>query len=313
MPTSDTKLPKDRAHQRVSRQGERGEHPCRGLTWLAAAIAALLAPVTAGSQTDPQGPARKPAPERLEKWPSSTEAERRRVIALIGQFKKDNPELHSDTERRLLATGDVAIPLLLHKVSDREPNINGHIFAVLDELLQQRHAVLMGKQVKGKRTELRRYLVRRLCQFHAPDMRKLFTRVQSDEDPEIAFFASLGLLGLADLEQLDPVLSYTNQHWADQRDLLATVLVEVRSEAAGVALAEKIAAARSTGQTTGLRLMRYLATPGQRALVRNYLMAEDHNVKKAAINTMRVLSGQPPLEKLSVFQTIEMAKEWLDK
>ncbi|MEC7583473.1 MAG: hypothetical protein VYE77_04085 [Planctomycetota bacterium] len=268
---------------------------------------------TANAQADPPEVPEKQAPERLQKWPPSTEAQRRRVIALIGQFRKDNPELHDKAEQDLLATGDIAIPVLMQKVSDREPNLNEQIFAVLDELLQPRHAMLMSKQVKGKRFELRRYLVRRLCQFHAADMNKLFQRVQSDEDEEIAFFASLGLLGLGDLEQLDPVLTYANQHWTEQRDLMAEVLVAARSEAAGTALAAKIADARSPEVATGLRLMRYLATRSQRVLVRNYLLAEDHNVKKAAINTMRVLSGQPPIEKLSVFQTIEMAKEWLDK
>ena len=293
-------------------------HACRrpaqrNHTWLAAVFAALLATGTASSQTEPQNPAKAEAPERLAKWPPSTEAQRRRVNALIGQFRKDNPELQTRSEQQLVKTGDIAAPLLLQRVSDREPNINEAVFVVLDQLLQPRHAVLMAKRVKGKRTELRRYLVRRLCQFHAADMRQLFERVQSDDDEEIAFYASLGLLGLADLEQLDPVLTYARKHWTTQRDLMAEVLVEVRSEAAGIAILAEIADAASTAQTTGLRLMRYLATQDQRALVRPYLLAEDHNVKKAAINTMRVLTGQAPIEKLSVFQTIEMAKEWLDK
>ena len=49
-------------------------------------------------------------------------------------------------------------------------------------------------------------------------------------------------------------------------------------------------------------------------IVKPYLDAETHNVKKAAINTLRVIvAGQEPLEKLSVFQAIEMANEWKKK
>jgi hypothetical protein len=36
-------------------------------------------------------------------------------------------------------------------------------------------------------------------------------------------------------------------------------------------------------------------------------------VKREAINTARVLHGEEPIENLSVFQAIEMAKQWLDK
>jgi hypothetical protein len=51
----------------------------------------------------------------------------------------------------------------------------------------------------------------------------------------------------------------------------------------------------------------------QASLLRHYLEASDHTVKKEAINTARVLHGEPPLENLPVFQAIEMSKEWLKK
>ena len=57
-------------------------------------------------------------------------------------------------------------------------------------------------------------------------------------------------------------------------------------------------------------MMRYLATKNQEVIVRNYLTAEDNNVKKAAVNAMRALHGEEPDEKLSVFQVIEEAKKW---
>ena len=67
------------------------------------------------------------------------------------------------------------------------------------------------------------------------------------------------------------------------------------------------------GRSRKTRLLRYLGTKDTVVVVRNYLTAEDHTVKKEAVNTMRALHGQEPIENLPVFQVIEMAKEWLTK
>ena len=66
-------------------------------------------------------------------------------------------------------------------------------------------------------------------------------------------------------------------------------------------------------QMAGLRLLRQLAVKDHVVVVRGYLGSPDHTVKREAVNTMRVLHGEAPIENLTVFQAIEMAKEWQKK
>jgi hypothetical protein len=109
------------------------------------------------------------------------------------------------------------------------------------------------------------------------------------------------------------VLERCRRDWLEVQPLVAEVLPNARGDALGRAVAEAIAKATAPVQASGLRLMRYLATENQVVIVRNYLSAEDHNVKKEAVNAMRALHGQAPIEDLPVFRVIEMAKEWLSK
>ena len=76
---------------------------------------------------------------------------------------------------------------------------------------------------------------------------------------------------------------------------------------------ERIAQARATDKMAGLRLLRHLATLDQKTLLRSHLESPDFTVKREAINTARVLHGEAPLEKLSSFQAINLAKQWLQK
>jgi hypothetical protein len=265
----------------------------------------------------PQAPAPSPAgqerPTKLDEWPALNDDQKQRVLALVGQFKKDDPALREGARDQLAAFGEGIAPLLFLQVSDRNDNVNADIFAVLDRVLTSRHAALMARECKKPKLELRRYVVQRLCRFVDPAMQPVLAAATRDKDAEVAYHAHLGLLGLGEASSLPPVLERSRKEWRAVQPLCAEVLPKARSDALGRAVAEAIAKAQPPVQAAGLRLMRYLATKSQTIIVRTYLQAEDHNVKKEAVNAMRVLNDQAPIEDLSVFQAIEMAKEWLNK
>ena len=57
---------------------------------------------------------------------------------------------------------------------------------------------------------------------------------------------------------------------------------------------------------------------GERAravpLVKPYLDSTDNSIRIAAINALRgIVDGEPPLDKLSVFDAIERAKRWKER
>lgn len=266
------------------------------------------------SDTPPGGtpPADEP-PARLDEWPELSKPQKDRVLALFGQFKKDDEKLHAQASEELLALGAGAAPLLFQRVSDRPENQNDALFAVFDAMLDRRHAALMARQCKKPQVELRRYLVRRLCAFAEPDLLPVLKGHVGDKDEATAFYASLGMLALKQKEAVAPVLAYTKTRWDEVGALVAKVLEAARSDEVGEWLWDAIASARPTDQMAGLRLLRYAAPKQQAQRLRPYLESPDHTVKKEAVNTARVLHGEEPLESLSVFQAIELSKQWLQK
>jgi hypothetical protein len=270
----------------------------------------------AGSAAKPAaGGAAKPAAQagRATEWPKLPETEQERVLGLVGQFRKPETTLHEPAREQLVAIGPSAVPLLLLQVSDREGNLNQHLFLVFDRLMQPEHAALMAREWKKPKVELRRYLTQRLARFHDPEMVPILEAATKDKDADVAFYGAVGLLGQKKTSALPIVLANCRQRWNDVRPLCADVLPAARSPEVGNAVFEAIAKAQAADQMTGLRAARFLATKDHFVIVRTYLAASDHTVKKEAVNLARVLHGQDAIENLSVFQAIEMAKEWLTK
>lgn len=274
---------------------------------------ALFLVATLSAQADPPAPTPTDQPPKLDAWPELKSPDKERVLPLFGQFKKPDPELRAAAAKDLQTIGAGAAPLLLQQVADRAENQNDQLFALFDTMLDRRHAALMARECKKPRVELRRYLIKRLCTFADPDVLPVLQASMKDKDELTAFYAQLGVLALRQRDGVAPVLDYTKTHWKEVGDFVASVLPQARSVEVGTWLFDAIAAAPPADQMAGLRLLRYLAPRDQASMLRRYLEASDHTVKKEAINTARVLHGEPPLENLPVFQAIEMSKEWLKK
>lgn len=287
----------------------------RSLASLALAAAAFVTPAQASAQAQktPTAPAQAQAPDKLGEWPALKDTDKDRVLAFVGQFRKADPQLHAEARKQLVALGDAAAPLIMQQVSDRADNTNTHLFAVLDEVLTARHTALMAREAKKPRIELRRYLIQRLCRLGDPDLAAVFESLQKDKDEQTVFYAQLGLLALKRRESLPAVLAYTKTRWSEVNTLVAEVLTPARSRELGDAVFEAIAKAPAVDQMTGLRLLRYLMVKEQGVILRGYLEASDHTVKREAVNTARVVHGEAPIDNLSVFQAIEQAKQWLQK
>lgn len=283
---------------------------------LAALTCALLFTPRAAAQDDPPAPPAPPPgeqPKKLDEWPALKATDKDRVLALAGQFRKADPELRAGAAKELVALGAGAAPLLFQQVADRAENHNDQVFAVFDTMLDRSHSALMARECKKPRVELRRYLIRRMCAFADRDLLPVLQATTKDKDEQTAFYASLGTLVLQQKDGVAPVLAYTKLHWKEVGEFVATVLPSGRSHETGLWVWESITNAPAADQMAGLRLLRYLATKEQVGLLRRYLEASDHTVKKEAVNTARVLHGEAPLENLPVFQAIELSKQWLEK
>lgn len=251
--------------------------------------------------------------KKLSEWPKLKKAHSDAARAKTRQFRKTKAELHEKASAQLVDYGAGVAPILIPMIKDRTDGINDHLFGVLDAVLKPEHASLIAREAKRPSVEWRRYLMRKLATFRDVDIAPIMAKAVKDKDEDIAFYASLGMLGLGKHDGLDAVLVAAKQRWSDVSPLVAKVLTPARSADAATPVFEKIAAARPTDKMAGLRLLRYLMVKEQGMLLRTYLQAPDFSVKKEAINTARVVHGEKPLEKLASFQAINMAKKWLDK
>lgn len=279
----------------------------------ALSILASLAPGQAGDERsrDQQEPA--PTVKKLTDWPKFKKTKAGAVRSKVKQFRKAKVELHEKASEQLIAMGAGVAPILIPLVNDRQDGLNEHLLAVLDQVVGPEHASLLARETRRPSLEWRRYLMRKLATFRDADMAPILAAALKDKDPDIAFYAALGLLGLGRHDGLDTVLLETKKRWSEYGPLIAQILTPARAAKTASPIYAKIVEARPTDQMAGLRLLRYLMSKDQSKQLRYFLESQEFTVKRAAINTARVVHGQKPIEKLSSFQAIGMAKEWLSK
>ena len=261
------------------------------LSLATAATAALDRPPTPPrAQASSAAAPRQQDPSKQATWPKLEKRDLDRARAAAKQFRKKQTELHEAAADQLKRMGAGVAPVLIRLISDKAQNVNEHLFSVLDAVVDSSHAALMAREVRRKSVACRRYVVRRLAGMRDRDMLPVLRKLVDDKDADIAFFAALGALALGDGAGVDKVLEAARQRWTEQRALIAATLAPARSAEVSRLIWERIGQARPTDQMAGLRVLRHLATKEQ-----------------------RVLHGEAPLEKLSSFQAINLAKKWLEK
>ncbi|MEM7202345.1 MAG: hypothetical protein AAF628_18890 [Planctomycetota bacterium] len=285
-----------------------GPHPLRALGL--AAMAALLG-VVATAPTAAQKPAEASAP----RWPELERKQKARITKLTKDLRQaKDPEVMAKLEADIADLGAAAAPRLLDLLSDYRKNINPSLTRVLDSVTVAEHAPLLAQRASDKRVAVRRYVVQRLSGFGLPEMAPIFREARKDEEADIAFQASIGLCAAGDMDALPEIFERCVGEWADIRERLAQPLEAIR----GIKASRKVLALMrgddDRRQIAGLRLLRLVGEKAVKGLIAPYLDTEVHGVKKEAINALRVVvDGEPPLDELSVFQAIEMAKTWKEK
>lgn len=257
-------------------------------------------------------PAPTPQDGKVAEWPELKPTDKAKVLPLVGQLRKDKPELREAGHKQLVELGAGIMPLAVQQASDRENDAaaNAALFAVFDDVLKPEHAQLMARELGKPRVELRRYLIGRLARFADASVLSALQKCTKDKDADIAAKAAIGAFAVGDADALPAVLALAKSGWKDYGPMLAEVLPHARSAKSGDLVLKAIASGDTIDKMGGLRLLRYVATKEQAVEIKAYLRSAENNVKKEAVNAMRVLHGEEAIENLSVFQAVEMAKKW---
>ncbi len=258
-----------------------------------------------------RGPSQDAAPEPPA-WPELSRREQTQVKQTCDQLRKTGKaERIADLEQRLQQFGAGAAPLLIDRLSDMRKNINAPLQRVLEHLVTDADAPLLARRAQDDRLAIRRYVVGRLERTGNRDMLPVFRHALGDDDDEVRLAAVLGITRCGDTAALPQLLEHCIADWHAVRARAEPALAGVKGRAAAEWLATPLSDDSEPRKVAALRMLRVAGDRQSTALIAPLLDSENHNLKRAAINALRgIVDGDPPLDKLSVFQAIEMAKTW---
>ena len=282
-------------------------------TWpprLRSAALVLLAAMTPMAAAQPP----QPAPVEKPAWPKLETGQRERLEQLFKNLASKNEELRDAAEAELQGIGAAAAPLMIAHLSDLAINVNESLLRVLPRVTAAEHAPLLAQLIGSRRLAIRQFVAQRLAELHPPEMGPVFRAALRDRDASVVFLAKVGLAGIGDLEFMDAVFERCSTDWNGWREVMARALRGAHGEKATHWLLERMTEGTARDRVTGLRLLRTVGVRSAAGRIAGYLDSESHNVKKEAINALRaIVDGEPPLDELSVFEAIEMAKKWKEK
>ncbi len=279
--------------------------------WMLALLAAVSMPAA-------QEEREKPLPNKPGKpireaatWPKLSAKDAGRTKGLLKLLRSKNEDAASRAEQQLIALGPAVAPLAIAKLTDFKINNNDALRRILNTTTTKIHAPLIAEHVLSRTIATRLWTLRRMSGWHLEKMAPLFRRQLTHKDPEVAFHAAVALASAGEITALDKVFGRCLDNWRNLRDWVAPALQGCRGEPASMAMLEHIDKGSSRETLTALHILRSVGEKETAHRIKHLLDSEDHNLKKAAINTLRVIiDNQPPLEKLSVFQAINTAREW---
>jgi hypothetical protein len=283
-------------------------------TLLAGALA-LAVPATA--QEPPPAP-----PEqirRLEQWPELDRSAQEQVRVDIQRLRKARtPEMAEEAEAALKTTGAAVVPRLLPTLGkERDEEALERIERVLLAVTGPEHTRLLAEWFEDKSVEVRSFALRRCGAFPDEGVRAAaeaaLARVLERGDKADAgerYAAALAVTAAGSLEAFDLVADSARTSWTKRGEELRAALEAVRGRAASERATALLGGERDD-VLAGLGLLSGCGDEHSTAAVKPFLDSDDHQVRVAAINALRgIVDGEGPLDKLPVFEAIELAKRW---
>lgn len=288
---------------------------------LAPPVCAATAPRT--QEPAPEQPPEQPEEERddskLEAWPELDSAERKQVELEISKLRKARTEeMVVDAEAALKGSSAGAVPLILAGYArEQDATTRARLAEVMETLTDARHTRLLGQEFDHKQGAARVWCLRRAAAFPDPGLREeasaALARVQARgerADPEERYAAALAAVSSGDTGGLEVLSKWADEAWHERGAELRTSLRAVRGPEATAVLTPGLAGERGSC-VAALRMLSAAGDDESVHAVAPYLASDDNQVRVAAINALRgIVDGDDPLEDLSVFRAIELAKTW---
>ena len=276
-----------------------------------------LAVLPAPRQDDPP----PQEPERAESWPALVDRER--VEKDVSRLRKANTEeMGEQAHAALVADGAMVAPLLLKALGkERDADARDRLRAVLDAVVAAPHTRLLAEWFDHEAVAVRVWTQRAAARWADPGLaaaarsawQAVAKRGERAEEDE-RFAAALLLVSTGDTEHLEPLYERGEREWSRCGAELARVFGAVRGRGVERELVAALKGAERRRASVCLRLLAACGTRGELNAVAPFLDSNDSTLRIDAINACRgIVDGEAPLERLAVFEAIEMAKRWRER
>lgn len=289
-----------------------------------ALLAGLLLAGSASALQTPQKPAEKSAPapiEYLSAWPKP--ADKDALMTDIERLcKARTDEMSTQAHDALTADGASAVPFLLERYGrEKDDAAHERLRALLLELIKADQTRLLAKSFDSKQIHERTMALWRAGVFPDKEIRSAaeaaWARVekQGDKaDPEEKYAAALCACASGSIKGLDTLVAQAMKRWDKKGPEMRVALAGVRGAEATAVVGKRLDDPDRKTKVAALRLLGGCGDKSVVSKIKPLLDETDNSIRVAAINALRgIVDGDLPLEELSAFEAIEMAKQWKDK
>ena len=300
---------------------------CLGWAGAPAAWAAPTRPELAlrqGDDTPAKGDADpKKDPERLEAWPTPDKDQAKLLKTELARLRKaSTPEMAVGGREGLIGLGDVAGPALLTALGkEKSEDARERLVDVLTEITGARHTRLLAENFGDRSDDVRLFALRRAACF--PDAGVLpaamaafeAAKKRVDTKQEVRhelYCTALVVTSSGTLDGLPMLHAEALEHWGDSGQAIRAAIEAIRGPEATALVAKELEGGDRKAIVAALRLLAGCGdAESAKGIVGPYLDETDNTIRVAAINALRgIVDGDPPLDRLPVFEAVELAGKW---
>jgi HEAT repeat protein len=297
----------------------------RALLRACACALAIAAPHAAFAQEpmskEPPKPKSATAIVYLTAWPKPDNKDA--LLTDIERLVKvRTPEMGVQARQALIADGTAAVPFLLDRYGkEKDPDVLRRLREVLVENTKADQTRLLAKHFDKPAVLERTFALWRAAAFPdkelGPAAEAAFARVEKQgakADPEERYAAALCLTSTGSQKALDNLYDTALNEWGKRGVELRAALNGIRSPEASKKICEKLKDADRKQKVAAMHMLSGCGVKEDALYLRPSLDDDDNSIRVAAINALRgMVDGDLPVEQLSVFEAIEMAKTWKSK
>ncbi len=259
-----------------------------------------------------KGKVRRMKRREKPRWPRLAPAAQRKARDWIYDLAHKNPLVVRKAEEKLAALGPAVLPLLLSSMSDTVPVRNPALRKTALAVVRKETAPLLAPYLFHHLVCVRRLVPKLLARAGnprvLPSLRKALAK---EKDPQAKEGLVLALCSLGDTAGLPGLFALARKDFFGRREDILAAAQELKGKEATRWLLAKLAAKDRKDRITALRLLALAGTKEAVPQVAPFLDSSNHALALEAINTLRSLvDGKKPMKHISVFQLIQLRKEW---